>query len=234
MTDSTKAILSKKQKEHLASHPESHTWKRNGKLVSKPCEHLKDYLRSKEIVFIEEWSPLVDRFYSIDIAFPDIKMGIDVNGNQHYNKDGSLKPYYQERHDLIIAAGWKLIELHYSACYNPKVIDSVIDIGEQPDYSEYFKLKADREDRYRRSREVFPRGVKQNLKYAEAQKDRIALVRASDIDFSKFGWVDKVSKLTGVIQQKVSKWMAKFVPEIYATAFKRKSRTTTDSNVEPI
>ena len=229
MSDETKGILSVKQKTFLSLHPENHTWKRKGKLVSKPCEHLKDYFRSKSIVFVEEWSPLSDRYFSIDIAFPDIKMGIDVNGNQHYNKDGSLKPYYQERHDLIVAAGWNLIELHFSACYNTKVIDAVIDVGVQPDYSEYFKLKADRDDERRRIRETLPRGVKQNLKYAEAQKDRIALVRASDINFSKFGWVDKVSKLTGVIQQKVSKWMEKFVPEIYATAFKKKSRVTASS-----
>lgn len=68
-----------------------------------------------------------DRHYSIDIAFPDIKLGIEINGNQHYDRKGNLLPYYQERHDLITQAGWKLIELHYSIAWK---LDKIFDILE--------------------------------------------------------------------------------------------------------
>ena len=61
--------------------------------------------------------------FSIDIAFPDIKFGIEVNGNQHYNSDGTLKPYYKERHDLIEKSGWILLELHYSSCYIDDILE---------------------------------------------------------------------------------------------------------------
>ena len=55
---------------------------------------------------------VLDNASNIDIAFPDIKLGIEINGNQHYNSDGTLKDYYQERHNLIEEAGWKLLEVH--------------------------------------------------------------------------------------------------------------------------
>ena len=104
-SEETKRKLSEIRKKYLAEHPEQHVWKRNDKFVSKPCEYLKQSLRENNISFVEEYSPLPDYNYSLDIAFPDIKVAIEVNGNQHDNSDGSLKDYYQRRHNIFEAAG---------------------------------------------------------------------------------------------------------------------------------
>lgn len=80
--------------------------------------NLKSFLKEKGIKFIEEYEPFNDVNYCVDIAFPDEKIAIEVNGNQHYNKDGSLKDYYQKRHDLFVERGWKIFEIHYTKCYN--------------------------------------------------------------------------------------------------------------------
>ena len=46
----------------------------------------------------------------------------------------------------------------------------------------------------------------------------------SGIDFSKFGWVQKVSEKTGIKPQKVSYWMKRICPEFYEKeCFKRKT-----------
>lgn len=95
---------------------------------SKPCEHLKTLLVERGIRFTEEFLPLSDRLFRIDIAFPNEKIGIEINGNQHYETNGTLKKYYQERHDLIEKSGWKLFELHYSVVYNRAVIFDIIEI----------------------------------------------------------------------------------------------------------
>ena len=86
---------------------------------SVPCERAKEWLRQQEIDFAEEYMPLKDkgRFYSMDISFPDRMIGVEINGNQHYQKDGSLAPYYQQRHDAIVAEGWTLYEWHYPICF---------------------------------------------------------------------------------------------------------------------
>lgn len=124
-TQEQKENLSKKRKDWLSKNPDKHPWKLNTKFISLPCENLKKLLRNSGILFEEEFTPLTERHFSLDIAFPEKKIGIEVNGEQHYNRDGSLKKYYQERHDLIESKGWKLFELHYAECYNDSIIDKI-------------------------------------------------------------------------------------------------------------
>jgi hypothetical protein len=147
VSEKTKKKISEKRKAWLAANPDKHPWKNNSKFKSKPCEKLKETLSSLEIAFVEEFSPISSRGFSIDIAFPDISLGIEVNGNQHYNRDGTLKEYYQNRHDLIEANGWTLIQLHYTDCFIPERILEVLKNRNQPDYSEIFKKKREKEEK---------------------------------------------------------------------------------------
>lgn len=82
-TDETKLKISQKRKEYLRNH--DNNWV-NMK-VSKPCEYLKNILREMNIFFIEELMVLNDRYFRIDIALPEYKIGIEINGNQHYKKN---------------------------------------------------------------------------------------------------------------------------------------------------
>jgi len=125
-SEETKRMMSDKKRQWCKDYPEKMVWKNRERFHSVPCEHFKEELRSQGIPFVEEFVPLEDRAYSIDIAFPDKKIGIEINGNQHYEKTGKLKPYYQERHDLIESVGWRLKEIHYSNVWNQDVVRSVI------------------------------------------------------------------------------------------------------------
>ena len=126
-TEETKDTISNKRKEYLKNNPDKHPWKNSTK-VSKPCENFKSFLRSKGVEFEEEFQPLEDRYFSIDIAFTKAKIGIEINGNQHYEKDlKTLKPYYQERHDLITSNGWILLELHYSKFFKEEQMQLVLE-----------------------------------------------------------------------------------------------------------
>lgn len=50
-----------------------------------------------------------------------------------------------------------------------------------------------------------------------------ALILQSNIDFSKYGWVQKVSKLIGITVPKVNQWMKKNMHDFYEeSCFKRK------------
>lgn len=114
MSEETKAKIREKRKLWLAENPEKHPWRNPNKFTSQPCQELKKKLMALNLSFIPEFQPLTDqnRFFSIDIAFPDKKIGIEVNGNQHYERNGDLKKYYKDRYDLITSDGWKLYELH--------------------------------------------------------------------------------------------------------------------------
>lgn len=127
-TEETKKKLSEIRKKYLKENSHKHPWKRDSKFISKPCEYLKNKLKELNILFQPEFEPLREKdiYYSIDIAFPDKKIGIEVNGRQHYDSDGNLLPYYQERHDLIEAEGWKLYEIYYSSVFNEEKITDII------------------------------------------------------------------------------------------------------------
>lgn len=127
-TEKTKQLLSEKQKAYLKDNPEKHVWKSNAKFKSVPCEHLKQYLKDKGLEFVEEYNPIPDRMFSVDIAFLDKRIIFEVNGNQHYSdvKLQKLAPYYLERHNMIEAEGWKVIEIHYTKVFDNKYIDNLI------------------------------------------------------------------------------------------------------------
>ena len=219
-TEETKQKLSLIKSAYYAANPEKHPWKQKGKFVSIPCEALKAALDAVGIVYLSEYTPLEDRFFSIDIAFPDIKLGIEVNGNQHYTEAGLLTPYYLDRHNLIVAASWTLIELHYSAVYNKMIVEKIIsslltkERNLHIDYSVYLRTKKTK---------IMP-VVLENRQDAR-DKDAVAikyLIEGANIDFTKHGWVGEVSKLTGIKHQKVGKWMQQYMPDVYTTCFKRK------------
>ena len=218
-TEETKRKISEKRKLYLKNNPDKHPWKRSDKFKSVPCEKLKQILKEKNINFVEEWQPVEDRYFSIDIAFPDIKLGIEINGNQHYNTDGSLKRYYQERHDIITEHGWRLIELHYSTCFDILLLDEILNLKTQPDYTKYFEHKL--KTQLKKKNELSNNSRKKL--YEQSQLNRIDIIKNTTyIDYSKFGWVKEVSILLNIKHQKVGKWMQRFCPEIYKNSYKRK------------
>ena len=148
MSQKVRQHLSRQRKKYLKNNPELHPWKKKSKFKSVPCEKLKKHFIRSGISFVEEFSPLNNRFFSIDIAFPNEKIGIEVNGQQHYDSEGGLKPYYQERHDLIETNGWRIIEVHYACVYSNDFVDELVyDIKNHivSDYSKFKKAKKNKE-----------------------------------------------------------------------------------------
>lgn len=47
---------------------------------------------------------------------------------------------------------------------------------------------------------------------------------ASDIDFSKFGWVNKASEIIGITPPKVNSWMKRHMLDFYETSCFKKKR----------
>jgi very-short-patch-repair endonuclease/transposase len=120
-TEETKKKISEARKKWLTENPDKHPWQNKSFVHSSiPCEKFKSFLREQKIDFIEEFMPLVHigRFFRIDIAFPDKKIGIEVNGNQHYESNGELKPYYKNRESLLEEHGWITYQIHHTGCFN--------------------------------------------------------------------------------------------------------------------
>jgi hypothetical protein len=126
-SEQTKKKISESRKKFLKENPDKHPWRIHNKFKSAPCDKIKEWLKYKNINFIPEYQiPNLERNFSIDIAFPDKMVGIEINGNQHYNRDGTLKEYYQNRHNIICLNGWELIELHYSVAYHINDFEKIL------------------------------------------------------------------------------------------------------------
>lgn len=130
-SEETKKKLSEIRKKYLLENPDKHPWKNKNKFISKPCQLLKENLEKnnlyKNIHWIDEAIIIKDRNYSIDICFPQIKLCIEVNGNQHYKKGTLiLEDYYQNRENLIKNSGWEIIQIHYLLVYNEEYIKNLI------------------------------------------------------------------------------------------------------------
>jgi very-short-patch-repair endonuclease len=224
-TTETKQQLSNMRKDYLSRNPDKRPWKKNTKFKSVPCENVKDHLKQKGIKFVEEYMPLTDRSFAIDIAFPDIKVGIEVNGNQHYTPDGKLHEYYQIRHDLITAAGWKLIQLHYSSCFDVKLIDSIIESYEQPSYDVYFSEQLARKTKYATIKAVALEKREQKVKERQDKANTKLNMIISSININQWGWQTKAAAILNMKPQKISKWMKKYHPHIICKVSKRPKRT---------
>lgn len=218
-SDETRKMMSEKKKYYFKENPDKHPWKYLTKFKSVPCETLKNKFREHGFDFIEEFTPLNDRAFSIDIAFPDKMIGIEINGYQHYDGEGNLKPYYQERHDLIEKEGWTLLEYHYANCFKDEFFNDLKEFILNKsnkvlfDYKTYVKVK--RSTPKYGSRKLF--GEAQRKEWEEDQQKYIPLILNSNIDFSKFGWVTPTSLLLNVKPQLVNRWMKRIMPEFYET-----------------
>jgi hypothetical protein len=147
VTEETKKRISEGRKMWLKENPDKHPWKNSNKFKSLPCENFKKYLIELNIPHISEFSPeLEDRHFSIDIALPEKMIAIEINGNQHYDSSGKLKPYYQERNDMLEKHGWTVYQIHYSACYNFKKIQEFTENISNSEFKvdfDYFKYNLD-------------------------------------------------------------------------------------------
>lgn len=239
MSDEEKKKISVARIKFLKENPDKHPWKRNSKFKSIPCELFKTKLIENKILFIEEFQPSNDKFYSIDVAFPNKKIGIEINGNQHYNNDGTLKEYYINRNEYLNKIGWNIIDIHYSLVYNDKLINNFIltikcngmNIDEFKQYtSDYFiqktysKNNKNRNNIYlKRKREILKK-EKNKIKLEKLEEIKVNLL-SSNINFSKFGWVIKASKIINCNSSKVNSWMKKNMFDFYnENCFKKQKR----------
>ncbi len=188
--EESKKLLSKKRKKWLQEHKDQHVWRRDSKFLSIPCENLKLFLKNKGINFVEEYEPFDDVHYCLDIAWPDEKIAIEVNGNQHYNKDGKLSDYYQKRHKLFEDRGWTIFEIHYSKCFNININDfnDILNLSiYDKDYVNKYFSKKELKEQKKKEQKLIKDKQKQEIEQNH-KKIIYNLITNSGIDFSKSGW----------------------------------------------
>lgn len=127
-TEETKKHLSNKRKEYLQNNKDKNSWSIYKNQETEPEKRFREVIEKIEnIQFYQYYMPEEsEKFYEMDFAIKELKIDFEVNGEQHYNRDGSLADYYQERHDYFTNLGWTVVEIHYSLCFDDNKIKEII------------------------------------------------------------------------------------------------------------
>lgn len=200
----------------------------NRKNKSYP-EKLFEYVAKEKGLF--DRFDIIDQFpfhgYFFDYAIIDCVIDVEIDGVQHYRTNKSIE-HDRIRDEFTLSEGWKVYRISAKELKeNPEFeVDKLIEFLE----SESTYRIYNREDLKKHFTKYIPKygnrelyGKAKTKLYEEENLNYVQMVLDSDIDFSKFGWVSKVSKIINQKPGKVKSWMVRFMPEFYDTqCFKRK------------
>lgn len=242
ISEETKRKISEGRKKWIRENPDKYPWKQKDKsrFRSIPCEQLKDILRKDGYEFVEEFTDSTwSHMYSLDIAFLDKKLAIEVNGTQHYDRTGSLMPYYQKRHDYLVSKGWTILEVYYATCFKKEELEKIkaaIDTGKPVSDEEHKRLFQDRvkskaEKEQARQERIAQAKKDGTFRYGKIQGhtltnsellSRKEKILNCGVDFTKFGWISTAIKATGLTKRQIEFTIEKFKDDFSHCRFGKK------------
>jgi very-short-patch-repair endonuclease len=175
---------------------------------------------------------IIDQFpfhrYFFDFAIIDCKVDVEIDGSQHYRTNEAIK-YDKLRDEFTNSKGWKVYrisakELKLDPIKEISMLIEFLDsklthrVYSREDLKEFFNKK------YKRLHGTTKDYMEAKKKsWENKNKKYIEQILNSNIDFSKFGWVSKVSEIINQKPQKVNSWMKRIMPEFYEErCFKKK------------
>lgn len=212
----TKLKISKSMKKYLSSNPNRVPYLLNhSSNFSYPEEILMNALKNENI---NNWIPRYrNGIYEYDIAFPIIKLDIEVDGDTHNLE--KVKKIDIERDKWSYDNGWDVLRFTTDQIRNnldiviltikQRVELSIFDIQEYYNEFDYDYLKKELNN-------------KKQKKQVKIDTIKNAIIN-SNINFSKHGWVKETAKIIGISEQKVTYWMRKNMYDFWnEKCFKRK------------
>lgn len=165
--------------------------------------------------------------YFLDFAFLELKIDIEIDGQQHFRNNESIE-HDKERDNFLLDKNWKIYRMAWLEMKNKpnEIIKDFLNwldresLYRKYDLNEIQLLLKKKELKFGNRKKYFENVIKKSY---DKYKPIMEIIKNSDIDFSKYGWVKEVSTLTGIKEQKVGKLMKKYLPDFYNKCFKRKN-----------
>lgn len=158
--------------------------------------------------------------YFLDFAIIDLKIDIEIDGQQHFRNNENIN-HDILRDNFLLKNGWKVYRLAWVEIKNnpnEKIENFLKWLEDKQKYRKYniidIKNQFKKKLKYG-SREKYFEKMKE-MSY-ERNKNIIKMIENSDIDFSKFGWAKKISTLTGMKNQNINRWIKKYMNDFYNT-----------------
>lgn len=227
-TDGSKQILREKRLLWMKNNPEKTAWRTSN--MSYPEKVFNDYVikneYDKKYLITREKSIFP---YYIDFAFENEKVAIEIDGSQHLLLERKLKD--EKKDKLLNELGWKVIRIAARSVIKDTVntleeIFKMINVSDKIENNNKVGIfhYESKYSYYKKERinGLTEKEYKNQENRNKEQEKYITLILNSNIDFSKFGWVNKVSIILNRTPQKVNRWMKKYMFDFYNTnCFKR-------------
>lgn len=163
--------------------------------------------------------------YSIDFAWVHKKLAIEIDGDQHQRFTEYMeRDKRKDKH--LNENGWKVLRINWrDMCNNTKFyIDICKNFIDKNEINNEYNLELDYSflNKMLKYKNDIPIQYLDEKEKEKIYNDFKHKIMNSNIDFSKLGWVNEVSKLTGLRTQRIGYWMKKYMPEFYEEkCFKR-------------
>jgi len=156
--------------------------------------------------------------YILDFAIIDLKLNIEVDGEQHY-RDNKAIQHDKTRNIFLSNNGWKIYRINWKTFNANKkdnielLINYIDNIENETDcFYELSNIVIKKQSKYGTQEKYF-NAIK--AKNEIKQQKYVKAVLNSNINFTKFGWVKLVAKIINQKPQRVNRWMKRFLPEHY-------------------
>ena len=175
--------------------------------------------------------------YSLDFAFENIKLDVELDGACHFDHGNNRILHDKERDKLLKDNGWTVYRISYREA-NEETINNFLKLLKTNSFEykeKYFENELIFRDTIKSEKLKLLETIKQDkLKKKQIQEDNIVLVLKelkfnSNIDFSKFGWVQLSyiflkSKNINIAPQKIRKYIKTHYPQFFEglNVFERK------------
>ncbi|GJQ43687.1 MAG: hypothetical protein JETCAE03_31850 [Ignavibacteriaceae bacterium] len=227
-TEETKEKLRKKRFEYLKNRNGDSAFERRN---AGKMSYLEQWFFDNVIIkynLLEKYD-IVNEYpfypYFIDFAFLNIKLAVELDGASHF-KNGDKRLEHDLKKDRhLIENGWKLYRISYKENNEETIFDFIKKINNLKIFENkrldktLFKGSLKKLKIHRNQNQFF---LEKKENYDKSQQQYLNKVLKSQIDFSKFGWVQEAAKIINQKPQKVNRWMKRFLPEFYEKqCFKR-------------
>ena len=153
----------------------------------------------------------------------NIKVAVEIDGSQHELEDRKLKD--NEKDKVLNQNGWRVYRIPAKFLFSIETSDEAI--GKFIIFISNFEIEnssclgiTSSKERNKIKKEEYKQSQIENKQ--NFIDDKINQIKKSDIDFAKFGWVQKVSKILEITPQKVNQWMKRNMESFYEErCFKR-------------
>lgn len=147
----------------------------------------------------------------LDFAWPKKMRYIEIDGSQH-ERYAERKKSDLEKDAFCKSIGWSVLRLSWSYIYNNKkdaiqIAKDFIDNGTVTNIQWI-------SPREKKQKKILENKIKKQ-KELEIRKE---LVYNSGIDFTKEGWITKVSNLFGISSQVTGRWIKRNMPDLWSTS----------------